>query len=385
MSSVRLDHVRKTFPPIGKHEHGAPAGIVAVDDVSLELTAGDRLGIIGSNGAGKSTLLQIIAGLADPTSGSRQVDGHVTTIMTLGIGLRDLVSGRENIYLDGELQGQSRRDVDRIIDEVIAFSELGDFIDQPVRTYSTGMKARLAFSMLVHIDPEILIIDEALSVGDASFSRKATGKIREICARGKILILVSHSMASVRDICNRCLWLDRGRIVMDGSPAAVCESYIDSVRKADNKQAMLRFTQHVGSHSLDAGWRVAVALAQGDVPDQRLLESGAPLRIHIEGTGSPDRAFDVTVDIVRLDGVVMFAQTFAGRDHAAADGTVHLAVIMEPLVLGAAIYRIDVALVRQEVRVTTASVMFEVYTSVPMSGGKPMLIYPVAIDVTEPA
>jgi lipopolysaccharide transport system ATP-binding protein len=385
VSAVRLDHVRKLFPPIGALEKAVHQRVVAVDDVSLELTAGDRLGIIGSNGAGKSTLLQIIAGLSDPTAGSRRVDGRVTTIMTLGVGLRDLVSGRENIYLDGELQGKSRRDVDRIIDEVIAFSELGDFIDQPARTYSTGMKARLAFSMLVHIDPEIVIIDEALSVGDASFSRKATDKIREICARGKILILVSHSMAAVREMCNRCIWLDRGRIVMDGAPAAVCESYIDSVRKSDNKQAMLRFSQRVGSHSIEAGWRVAVALGQGDVPDQRLLESGAPLRIHIEGAGSPDRAFEVTVDILRLDGAVMFAKVFSAGDYAAADGTVDLGVVMEPLVLGPAIYRIDVALVRQGVRITTTSAMFEVYTSSPITGGKPMLIYPVDIDVAESA
>ncbi len=130
------------------------------------------------------------------------------------------------------MQGQSRAEVDRIINDVIEFSELAEFIDQPVRTYSTGMKARLAFSMLCHIDPDILVIDEALSVGDAAFARKAGAKIREICARGRVVIIVSHSMTAVREMCNRCIWLDAGRIVMDGPPMDVTDRYVESVRHA---------------------------------------------------------------------------------------------------------------------------------------------------------
>jgi lipopolysaccharide transport system ATP-binding protein len=141
-------------------------GKIAVDQVTFTLREGERLGIVGRNGAGKSTLLHMIAGISNSSSGRILINGKVTSIMTLGVGLRDDLSGRENIYVDGEIQGKSRSEVNEVIDQVIDFAELGKFIDYPVRTYSTGMKARLAFAMISHIDPEILIIDEALSVGD---------------------------------------------------------------------------------------------------------------------------------------------------------------------------------------------------------------------------
>ena len=216
-------------------------GKVAVDRLTLSIAEGERLGIVGRNGAGKSTLLHMIAGLSGPTSGSVRISGKVTSIMTLGVGLRDDLSGRENIYVDGEIQGKSRAETDSVIEQVIEFSELGEFIEYPVRTYSTGMKARLAFAMISHIDPEILIIDEALSVGDASFSVKATARILEICARGKIVILVSHGMQAIRDICNRCIYMKDGRIVMDGQPDAVTRAYIEEVREADEAELMLKF------------------------------------------------------------------------------------------------------------------------------------------------
>lgn len=274
---VELDQVSKVFP-VGSSATGElvaamagnqgqdtqAGGKVAVDRLTLSITEGERLGIVGRNGAGKSTLLHMIAGISEPTAGVIRINGRVTSIMTLGVGLRDDLSGRENIYVDGEIQGKSRAEVDRVIDQVIDFAELGKFIGYPVRTYSTGMKARLAFAMITHIEPEILIIDEALSVGDASFSAKATARILDICARGKIVILVSHGMQSVRDICNRCIYLKDGQLVMDGSPEDVTKAYIEEVRGEDEAGLMHRFSAQVGNRSRKAGSEIRrVSLLSG--------------------------------------------------------------------------------------------------------------------------
>jgi len=377
MSSIRLTNVRKIYPVPGA------APVRAVDGITVEVSTGDRLGIIGPNGAGKSTLLQMIAGLTAATEGEITVAGHVTAVMTLGIGLRDHATGRENVYLDGQLQGQSRSDVDRIIEEVIAFAELGDFIDQPVRTYSTGMKARLAFAMLCHLDPDILVIDEALSVGDAAFARKAAGKIREICARGKVVIIVSHSMSAVREICNRCLWLSAGRIVMDGAPADVTDRYIEAVRSEDQRHAVARFNQLSGARSWRDGWQIDLQLHQHEDEDRRLLESGMPLRIHVTGQGSRERNWSIAVGVVRLDGMRMFDETFAADEFADSSGRFSLTVEMTPLVLGPGTYRIAVALQGDAGLAADASVVCEVYLPIPPTGGKPMLMYPVEYDVVK--
>ena len=375
MSEVRLTDVHKTYRGPGGVE------IRAVGNISLLISTGDRVGIIGPNGAGKSTLLQLIAGLTTPTRGSVSVIGHVTAVMTLGVGMREHATGRENVYLDGELQGKSRSEVERVIDDVIAFSELGEFIDEPVRTYSTGMKARLAFSMLCHIDPEILVIDEALSVGDASFSRKAAAKIGELCARGKIVIVVSHSMTAIREICNRCLWLDAGRVVMDGEPVAVTDRYIETVRRVDQELALGRFEQSAVRQPARAGWSLQVSLHQGDSPDRRLLETGVPLRVHLAGSGPTVQTSDVQLAIVRLDGMRMFSETFAAGDFSGAGGRLALDVSMEPLVLGAGTYRVEASLLSGTERVAECATVCEVYSPLPPTGGKPMLNYPIGVDV----
>jgi lipopolysaccharide transport system ATP-binding protein len=223
--------------------------IKAVDNVSIRIDEGERVGIIGHNGAGKSTLLQMIAGLLEPTAGHLKVQGHVNCIMSLGVGLREDLSGRENIYIDGEINNKSSREVSEIIDDIIAFAGIGEFIDYPVKTYSSGMKSRLAFSMIIHIDPEILIIDEALSAGDASFSAKATAKMKEITEKGNIHIIVSHSMSTIVEMCNRCLWMDHGKIIMDGNPFDVTEAYVEKVREIETVKLLERFKKRIGGTS----------------------------------------------------------------------------------------------------------------------------------------
>lgn len=388
--SITLREVRKSFPVSGMQGQelfstgATPPCIedkIAVAGVSLTIRRGERLGIVGRNGAGKSTLLHMIAGLSSPTSGSIEIHGKVTSVMTLGVGLRDDLSGRENIYVDGEIQGKSRHEVAKIIEEIITFTDLGEFIELPVRTYSTGMKARLAFSMISHIDPEILIIDEALSVGDASFSAKATARIMDICSRGKIVIIVSHGMGSVTSICNRCLWMDNGHVVMDGSPNVVTRAYIDSVRAADEAQLMEKFRKFIGSRSIQTGWSVdQVAIFSGDSGEQRaMLEASHPARFEIRAMLPFDSTGAIVrVQITRLDDLVVFNECFPVEIYRLRDGSVGLEVEMTPLVLGTAVYRLDVSLEYESTICAENVSIFEVFTLNPLTGGKPMLLYPLS-------
>jgi lipopolysaccharide transport system ATP-binding protein len=197
----------------------------ALDDVSFEVPRGTVLGLMGRNGAGKSTLLRIIAGTLDATAGSVTTLGRVAAILELGTGFHADYSGRENIYLGGLCLGLGRREIDARIAEVIAFAELEAFIDQPFRTYSSGMQARLAFGVATCVDPDILIIDEALAVGDARFQLKSFDRIREFKRRGKTIVLVSHSINQLVSICDRAILLDHGQLLMDGDPNAVGNAY----------------------------------------------------------------------------------------------------------------------------------------------------------------
>ena len=394
---VELHQVSKVFPVGGSatgelvaamavdgDQEPGGGGKVAVDRVTLSITEGERIGIVGRNGAGKSTLLHMIAGISEPTTGSIRIGGKVTSIMTLGVGLRDDLSGRENIYVDGEIQGKSRTDVDRVIDQVIEFADLGQFIDYPVRTYSTGMKARLAFAMIAHVDPEILIIDEALSVGDASFSVKATARILEICARGKIVILVSHGMQSVREICNRCLYMKDGQIVMDGRPQDVTTAYIEEVRGEDEAALLQRFRAHVGNRSRRAGSqirRICLLSGSDDIGSQR-VEAHARLRIRVFGSHCSASGTAVCrVRIVRLDELLVFQQDFRLADYSFHDGEVGIEIDFDPLALGAAIYRLDAMFLEcaadDSEPCSEHSTVFEVFTMTPPAGGRPMLYYPV--------
>ncbi len=356
------------------------SAIVAVDNVTLEINNGERVGIIGRNGAGKSTLLHLIAGITTPSTGSIVVNGKVTAVMTLGIGLRDEATGRENIYLDGEVQGLERSRIDAVIEEVTAFAELGKFIDYPVRTYSTGMKARLAFSMITHLEPEILIIDEALSAGDAAFSAKATRRVKELCHRGKIVIIVSHGMGAINEICDRCIWMDAGRIAMDGEPREVTQAYLEAVREADEKVLLEKFGQHVGTQSFFPGWVLRETEVLADGQTKSLIPVGADVVFSLHGKKpASEKESIVEVGITRLDGISFFNQVFtvpASREAYAGH------IRMRPLILGTGVYRIDVLAKKEGVIMATNSSIFEVMHHSPPRGGKPMLFPVVETRVT---
>jgi ABC-2 type transport system ATP-binding protein len=197
----------------------------AVQDVSLDVQAGETLGVIGPNGSGKSTLLRLIARTLHPTRGAITVRGRVSPMLEIGIGFNQELTGQENIYLNGSILGLSRREIDRLLPEIVEFSELEEFIDVPVKNYSNGMHARLGFSIAAHMDPDILLVDEALSVGDEAFQRKCHERMQEFRARGKTIMIVSHNLAAVAALCDRVCLLVHGRITVEGNPDVVLPQY----------------------------------------------------------------------------------------------------------------------------------------------------------------
>lgn len=200
----------------------------ALNNVSLEIHKGESVGIIGDNGAGKSTLLKMITGVAFPTEGEVEVEGKVAALLELTAGFSLEMTGRENIYLKGYILGLSDEYIRTIEERIIDFAQLGDYIDQPVRTYSSGMRLRLGFAINVNIEPDILVVDEALAVGDASFKRKCKDKINEIIQSGVTVLYVSHNEASVAEVCNRAVFLKKGQVMYDGDIPTAFELYKES-------------------------------------------------------------------------------------------------------------------------------------------------------------
>jgi ABC-type polysaccharide/polyol phosphate transport system ATPase subunit len=219
VSSIKEYAIRRLQ---GRIEHDE---LVALRGVSLSVAPGDRVGVIGPNGAGKSTMMKVIARVCRPTEGRVVVRGRVAPLLQLGLGFHQELSGRENVVLQGTLLGRSRSEMEARMGAIAGFAEIEGFLDAPVRTYSTGMSARLAFATATDVDPDILLIDETLSVGDERFVAKCHGRMAGFRDRGKTFFLVSHSLAEVEKTCHRAIWLLDGEVVADGEPADVCERY----------------------------------------------------------------------------------------------------------------------------------------------------------------
>lgn len=203
----------------------------ALENVSFEVFTGETLGIVGLNGSGKTTLLRIIAGISRPTNGSVNVRGNLASLIGLGAGFIPTLSGRKNIYLNSAMHGLTIEEIDQLVDPIIHFSELGDFIDLPTNRYSSGMLARLGFSIAIHILPEIVLVDEVLAVGDAAFQQKCMQRIDEVFTGKRTLVLVSHSNESVRRLCKRTIWLHQGKLLMDGASKEVLPAYMEFIEK----------------------------------------------------------------------------------------------------------------------------------------------------------
>lgn len=201
-----------------------------LDDISFKVYKGDKLGILGFNGAGKSTLLKIMAGIYEPTYGNIRIKGKIAPLLELGAGFDKNYTGRNNIYLNGAFLSMEKDFLNSKFDEIVEFSELGEYIEYPVKNYSSGMRAKLGFSIATLVEPDILIVDEILSVGDIKFRKKSSKKINEMMAEGVTVLLVSHSIGQIRKICNKCIWIDNGKLVMQGDVDEVCDAYVANAK-----------------------------------------------------------------------------------------------------------------------------------------------------------
>lgn len=245
----------------------------ALRDVSFDVGAGEVVGIVGRNGAGKSTLLKILSRITEPTAGRVTLMGRVASLLEVGTGFHPELTGRENIFLNGAILGMTRCEIRRKFDSIVAFAEVDRFLDTPVKRYSSGMYVRLAFAVAAHIDPDILVIDEVLAVGDAEFQKKSLGKMHEASRGGRTVLFVSHNMAAVQALCTRAVWLDGGRIAAAGATVDVLASYLQGVQSVEH-----------GLRAPVPAGRVLEIGALTLTPNP--LESGAPLRFGLTLTAS---------------------------------------------------------------------------------------------------
>jgi len=255
----------------GTGGHAPTERFWAVKDVSFEVEKGDAVGIIGPNGAGKSTLLKILSRITLPTEGRAELDGRLNSLLEVGTGFHPELTGRENIFLNGSILGMRKAEIRRKFDEIVAFSEIERFLDTPVKRYSSGMYVRLAFSVAAHLEPEILVVDEVLAVGDARFQKKCIGKMKDVRKQGRTILFVSHNMPAVRNICRWVLWLDGGRIRQTGGAAEITEEYLRQNLRAESPSDV---SAVIASLPPDPVLRLL---------DVKLLQGGEPCRVALNG------------------------------------------------------------------------------------------------------
>ena len=254
-------------------------------DISFQIEQGEMVGIVGPNGAGKSTILKLISGIIEPTSGEIEVNGRLGALLELGAGFHPDLTGRENVYLNGAFLGYTRRDMDRLYDEIIEFSEVERFIDAPVKHYSSGMYMRLGFSIAIHLQPEILLVDEILAVGDRAFQLRCLDKVRELKRQGVTILLVSHDLRQVRENCDRVFWIDGGFIQAEGAVEPVLAQYVSRAPGAKRpSQAGMSHTQDSGTRQWGSGEGIIeqVQLLDGEGKPRYSFETGESMIIRLQ-------------------------------------------------------------------------------------------------------
>jgi ABC-type polysaccharide/polyol phosphate transport system ATPase subunit len=289
----------------------ADEGVPALTDVSFQVAAGETVGVIGPNGSGKSTLLKLLAGILRPTSGSLSVRGRLAALLELGAGFHPEISGRENVELSGLLLGLTRREIAARFESIVRFAEIEEFLDAPVKTYSSGMAVRLGFSIAAHSDPDVLLVDEVLAVGDEAFARRSLEKFSEFERAGKTLVLVSHDLALVAERCRRVLWLDRGRLAADGPAGETVALYRErvAVHEAERRGESPAAPAAGSSPRIGSGAATleSVRLLDSEGRPTSRIESGSPARLEMKvGASSPLSDFVFGFGISTVAGATVF-------------------------------------------------------------------------------
>ncbi len=370
--SIVVEHVSKAYRLWGRKSQFATlksallrretklspdASVPALRDVTFAVDRGEAFGIIGRNGSGKSTLLKIISGILKPTEGRVAVNGRVAALIELGAGFHPEITGRENIYINGIMLGLTRKEIEQRFDRIVEFSGIGEFLDQPVKTYSSGMYVRLGFAVAVHVDPDVLLIDEVLSVGDEEFSQKCVAKIQEMKYRGVTLIFVTHQLDQVRNLCDRALWLDHGEPVAIGDPVRVVDAYLQQVaapssapvavpaepEETKEKENDLAEEERWGSGEVLLR---RVSLVDDDGRDLVALGAGTPVTIEMDvevRVAQDDFVFGV--GIYHADGTCVYGTNtdLEGLMPQRLDAGGRVRFVMPSLDLVAGSYRIDAA------------------------------------------
>lgn len=314
----------------------------ALRDVSLEIERGATVGVIGRNGAGKSTLLKLLAGTTAPTQGAIRCQGRVSALLELGTGFHPDLTGHENIYAGGLYLGLDRRATDRLYEQIVAFADLGEFLHQPVRTYSSGMYLRLGFAVATCLPADIQVIDEVLGVGDLNFFGKCLKRFRQLQAQGRTTVLVSHDHATVLRLCSRCIWIDQGRIVADGTPLEVIAAYNDFCYRERDRQTEVAgcFSGAEPTRTLRINGAVCVEgveFLQSEGQPTRTFSTGEPLVLRIVYRSRVTlRRPVVAVTIYRADGVLV-CNAISSTDNAdleILEGEGAIELVFDPLMLG---------------------------------------------------
>jgi ABC-type polysaccharide/polyol phosphate transport system ATPase subunit len=382
VNAIEVHNVRKTYRRYGRRKYfgtlksailsGRVARDLSPEDsfealkgVSFGVPAGQTFGIIGRNGSGKSTMLKLIAGIGRPSSGDVTVQGRVSALIELGAGFHPEISGRDNVFINGMMLGLSKREVADRFDEIVAFAELEKFIDEPVKTYSSGMYMRLGFSVAINVDPDVLLVDEVLAVGDEAFTHKCLEKFADFRRRGRTVLLVTHSLDLVSRFCDEALWLDHGVVRGQGDPRRVIDAYLLDVAAAEDKaldrQSRAGVTPQSGApedmtKAVEGRWGsreaeiVSVEFVRNDGSTAHVFDSGEPVAIRMRVRAhQPLQDFVFGVALFSADGVCCYGTNtdIEGAEPQEFAGEAEVRFVIDSLCLVAGAYKVDVAVHRR--------------------------------------